>query len=350
MDNLSTQLWETYWHPICHRSEVANPRDFVRMDVAGEEVVAFHDGRQVVVFDNLCPHRGARIFDDDSGNGRFVCRYHGWSYTGGRLFVGDKNNFDPTAMAGLCLPTFATEWVGDFLFASKRPRHLLKEQLAGLDQVLGKISRSCSARSDFNAYEYQADWRISVENALEPYHIQNIHPNTLDKLQLTPGANSYFGENSIWQSEVGDPKMARKLARIAQMFDLEFQFEGYWSVYLFPFSMISSTFGYSYSQQHFFPSQSSERCNFVSRLYTGRLRQSVNAAAMAPFFESTATVNRQVFEEDHDICRRVPLRSWSSTPPPCHAFQEEKLVHFRNSYRALQDVSHETRPVFAYGR
>lgn len=336
MDRTSLALWERYWHPICHRSEVAKPRDFVRMDVAGQEVVAYHDGRDVVVFDNLCPHRGARIFDGNAGNARFLCAYHSWSYANGRLFVGNKDNFEPQVVESLCLPTFATQWVGDFLFASKAPAHSLADQLAGLDDVLARISRSCSGRADFNAYEYQADWRIATENALEPYHINAVHPDTLHKLRLTPGTNTYHGENSIWAAEVGDDKMARKLTRIGSMFDLDFQYQGYWSVFLFPFSMISSTFGYSYSQQHFFPSDKDERSHFISRLYTGRLKPGTNPQLMSSFFESSATVNRQVFEEDHAICRRVPLRSWSPTPPPLRARSEAKLVHFRDSYRAFE--------------
>lgn len=336
MDKTSLELWEHYWHPICHRSEIENPRDFIRMDVAGQEVVAYNDGKGVVVFDNLCPHRGARIFDGDTGNARFLCAYHGWSYANGRLFVGGKDNFEPEVFESLCLPVFATQWVGDFLFASKSPARSLSEQLAGLDDVLAQISRSCSARFDFNAYEYQANWRISLENALEPYHISAIHPETLDKLRLTSGVNTFYGENSIWASEVGDEKMARKLARLGSMFDLEFQYQGYWSVFLFPFSMISSTFGYSYSQQHFFPSEKSDRCNFISRMYSGRLKSGMNPQLMNSFFDSSAAVNRQVFEEDHAICQRVPLRSWNSMPPPLQAKSETKLVHFRDSYRAFE--------------
>jgi len=336
LDESSLALWDHYWHPIAHRSEVANPRDFVRMDVAGQEVVAFNDGQDVIVFDNLCPHRGARIFDGNAGNARFTCRYHGWSYANGKLFIANKADFDEAALKAACLPRFETEWVGDFLFASKSPRGALATQLAGLEETLTLLSRSCAARADYNAYVYQCDWRIAVENALEPYHIGSIHPDSLNKLRLSEGVNSYFGENSVWASAVGDEKLARKLSRIGTMFDLQFQYPGYWSVFLFPFSMISSTFGFSYSLQHFFPDVEQNRSNFVSRLFTGRLKPSASAEALSAFFDSTATVNRQVFEEDHDICQRIPRHSWSSQPPRIAARSEAKLVHFRQSYRTME--------------
>lgn len=90
VDAESARLWTEHWHLLAHRSELAQPRDFVRFDVFGREVVLHHDGVSVIAFDNRCPHRGARIFDSDSGRERFLRRYHGWSYANGRVFVADK--------------------------------------------------------------------------------------------------------------------------------------------------------------------------------------------------------------------------------------------------------------------
>jgi hypothetical protein len=68
--------------------------------------------------------------------------------------------------------------------------------------------------------------------------------------------------------------------------------------------MLSSTFGYSYSMQSFFPAAEDRRTRFTSRLLTARTRPGSDAA-LDSFFESTGRVNRQVFEEDHAICARV---------------------------------------------
>ncbi|RYF11431.1 MAG: hypothetical protein EOO77_19390, partial [Oxalobacteraceae bacterium] len=72
---MERQLWDENWHLLCHRSEVAQPSDYLRFEIFGDEVVAFHDGEQVIVFDNRCPHRGARIFDGTCGKRRWVCPY-----------------------------------------------------------------------------------------------------------------------------------------------------------------------------------------------------------------------------------------------------------------------------------
>jgi hypothetical protein len=66
--------------------------------------------------------------------------------------------------------------------------------------------------------------------------------------------------------------------------------------------MLSSTYGYSYSLQNFFPAiGNNERTNFASRLLTTNAA-SINASQiLKPFFDSTSVVNKMVFKEDHEI-------------------------------------------------
>jgi phenylpropionate dioxygenase-like ring-hydroxylating dioxygenase large terminal subunit len=329
----SRQLWEENWHLLAHRSELADARDFLRFDIAGREVVLHNDGASVIAFDNRCPHRGARIFDGDYGQERFLCRYHGWSYAKGRVFVADKAQFDHCSLDQLTLANLELQWIGDLAFVAQAPKLTLDEQLAGLGPMLEALSRNMTTRWDFNRYVYQCDWRIALENALEPYHVTGIHPTTLNTLKLTTGTNDFYGRNSVWSSPLGDERIARRLKSLSRLFSLEHQYEGYQSIYLFPFSMISSTFSYSYSVQNFLPAAAMEQTHFTSRLFTGRLAPSVKPELITSFMDSSADMNRKVFEEDHEICQRVPADSWSSAAPRFWASSEEKLVHFRQSYR-----------------
>ncbi|EZP55129.1 aromatic ring-hydroxylating oxygenase subunit alpha [Sphingomonas sp. RIT328] len=332
-DDASVRLWNENWHLLAHRSELAEARDFVRFDILGREVVLYHDGASVIAFDNRCPHRGARIFDGDAGRERFLCRYHGWSYAKGRVFVADKASLTHCSLDQISLKTLQIAWVGDYAFVSPAPARSLEEQMSGLVPMLETMSYGITARWDFNRYLYESDWRIALENALEPYHVSAIHPETLATLKLTPGENQYFGYNSIWSSPLGDERMVRRMRSLSRLFDLPHQFEGYESLYLFPFTMISSTFGFSQSIQHFLPSSIAERTHFTSRLFAGRLRASTKPELVAPFISSSAAMNRAVFEEDHSICQRVPADTWSMDPPRFWSASEEKLIHFRRSYR-----------------
>lgn len=326
------RLWADNWHLLAHRSELAKSQDYIRFDIAGREVVLYHDGDAVIAFDNRCPHRGARIFDGDAGHERFLCRYHGWSYSKGRVFVADKQQFAHCPLDQLSLATLRIKWLGEFAFVSQSPTQSLEEQLAGMAPILEAISHGIDRRWDFNRYAYEADWRIALENALEPYHVTGIHPATLNTLKLARGTNRYFGRNSIWSAELGDERMARRMASLSRLFDLPHQFKGYESLYIFPFTMLSSTFGFSQSIQHFLPSTTPAQTHFTSRLFAGRLQPAVKPELVDSFMASSATMNRAVFEEDHEICKRVPPDSWSSAPPRFWATSEEKILHFRRSY------------------
>jgi phenylpropionate dioxygenase-like ring-hydroxylating dioxygenase large terminal subunit len=333
------ELWETHWHLLAHRSELASPSRFVAFNLAGEEVVAFHDGASVVVFDNRCPHRGTRIFDGSHGQQRFLCRYHGWSYAKGRLFVPERKTFagcDPTQAR---LNTYETAWLGDFLFVSRRPAQALSEQLVGIEVPLEGISRSIASRGDFNAYPYLCNWKIAVENALDQYHVAIIHRNTLNRLRMEPARDEYFGVNNISRAGVGDERVEKRLRSLARLFDFDFQDEGYIAIYIFPFTFLTSTFGYSYSLQQFHPSSDPQRTNFTSRFYTSRLAPRIGEETMRTFFESSLAVNHDVFREDAEICARVPTDSWSPDPPAYLSAGEEKIAHFRATMARLIAVA-----------
>ncbi len=326
---LDRALWGSHWHLLCHRSEMAGPSQYMLFNVAGEEVVAFHDGASVQVFDNRCPHRGTRIFEGTHGKQRFVCKYHGWSFAKGRLFIPAKETFterDPTQAR---LASYQAEWLGDFLFASRRPARPLREQLTGIDEAIEKISLSIAHQGDFNRYDYRCNWKIAVENALDQYHVAIIHRDTLNKLQMKPARDVYHGINNISYAGVGDERLEKRLRSLRRFFDLQFQQEEYMAVHIFPFTFLTSTFGYAYSLQQFYPSADPDRTHFTSRMYKARLSPKIGPEAMASFFDSNVSVNHAVFREDAEICALVPTDTWSPEPPPFLSAGEEKIVHFR---------------------
>lgn len=324
-------LWDENWHLLCHRSELGAPNDFVKFDVFGEEVVAFNDGLDAVVFDNRCPHRGARIYDGNAGNQRWVCPYHGWSFAKGKLNISMKSTFENCDVSEARLDRYETNWLGDFLFASKRPARPLADQVSGISEIIEGISRSIGARRDFNSYAYQCNWKIAVENALDQYHVALVHRDSLNRLRLDPARDEYFGRNNVSYAGVGDERVARKLKSLRRFFDLDYQSEGYIAIHIFPFTFLTSTFGYSYSLQQFYPGPHPDVAGFNSRFYDAKLSGKLAPEALDTFFQSAVEVNHQVFAEDAAICARIPTDSWSPELPRFLSRGEDKLVQFRNS-------------------
>lgn len=78
------------WLYVAHESEIPQPGDFVTRDM-GEDPVIVSRGRdgQVRVFLNVCRHRGRKVCEQDVGNvSRFICGYHGWTYSESGELVG----------------------------------------------------------------------------------------------------------------------------------------------------------------------------------------------------------------------------------------------------------------------
>jgi phenylpropionate dioxygenase-like ring-hydroxylating dioxygenase large terminal subunit len=329
------RLVEGFWHLAAHRSELSSPKDFVRFSWAGGELVAYNDQGSIIAFDNVCPHRGTRFFIDDAGNAPARCPYHGWTYRGGDLRVpvyhqAPDNGHPPR------LNRFQTAFCGDFLFVSPKPEHSLEHQLGDLFGRVADISADIAGRSDLSAYDFECDWRVAVENALEADHVDLVHPDTLANLKLGPGRFEYAGVNSVWLTDVTDARTVKGLDAFGRYFDVPHAHRGYTNLFLFPFAMLSSTFGYSYSLQLFLPGRTAGRTHFSSRLLRGRTRVAADHAVVAGLFDSTARLNRQIFEEDHHICRRISPAYDLEAMDRRFGASEERLQRFQAALRDMR--------------
>lgn len=332
---LGIKLFQKYWHMVCHRNELPNDGDFLRFKTPIGDVVIFNDGGDYVAFDNRCAHRGALIYLTDFGNQANTCKYHGWTFKSGKLIIPAVEQFKGCDINKAELNRYKLDWCGDFLFVGILPQDNLYAQLSGVAEYVENISFNISGRLDASSYEYECAWPLALENALEPYHIGMVHPGTLANLKLENGVNSFYGSNSVWQAPIGDDRIKKHLKRLGSFFNIDYSYEGYMSIFMFPFTMISSTFGYSYSLQNFFPHQTRhDRTNFMSRLLTSHVKDAHALRIVQPFLDSSAIVNRTVFEEDHSICKIIPTDSWSTDPLNFMSDQEVKIAHFRDMCRA----------------
>lgn len=334
-DALQSDLIFKYWHPIGFLHEIPLSGDWVRFQLAGLDLIVFNDDGKIIAFENKCPHRGARFFDDQYGSGRIKCRYHGWGYRNGRMIFPPSTRFSPDQCPTPSINQFQVDFLGDMIFFAVEPQHELRTQL-GVDVYdrLFNISRSVIERCDFNRYDFSASWPIAVENALEPYHIPFVHEETLDRLKLDEGHNFYFGKNSLWQSSVRNERALKVLKLLRMHLEHDFEYLGYSSIFIFPFTMISATYGLSYSIQNFFPSESIDdnRCRFTSRLYKVKLREGLSRQMYETFLRSTVEVNRKVFLEDEGVSSLVDSSCWSPFHKELyHMDNEEKVIHFRKS-------------------
>lgn len=320
---------------VCHRTELPNDGDFLKFKTPIGDVVIFNDMGDYVAFDNRCAHRGTLIYLTDSGNQANTCKYHGWTFRAGKLIIPSAEQFKGCNIEIANLKKYKLDWCGDFMFIGIAPAHDLYTQLDGVAGYIENISFNINGRVDLNAYEYECYWPLALENALEPYHIDMVHPRTLGVLKLEHGINLFYGFNSIWQTPIGNSRIKKQLENLDSYFNIDYSYQGYMSIFMFPFTMISSTYGYSYSLQNFFPSSvRDDRTNFISRLLKCNASDEHAQKIIQPFLESSAKINRQIFDEDHFICKIMPSDAWSPEPLEFISQQEVKITHFRELCRS----------------
>jgi Rieske 2Fe-2S family protein len=203
------RIFARNWFYAGRADTLAEPGDFVTVDVAGESVIVLH-GRDGALrgFYNVCRHRGSRLCDDVSGRmkGAVKCPYHAWAYSFEGELIGTPNvGKDELDRSTLGLwPVPVEVWQG-FLFVHLDPDpEPVCEWLAtqhdnpagfarfNLDQL--RIGRT-------TVTDVRANWKILIENYDECLHCPTVHP---ELVQVVPA----FRKGSVYEKNRPDGGVA----------------------------------------------------------------------------------------------------------------------------------------------
>ena len=173
--------------------ELARTGDVVPITVASQPVLLVRDAEQRLrAFHNVCRHRCLKLVDKPGNVGRAIrCPYHSWTYglDGGLRVAPYFGGRDPRAVPdgfdhaqhGLVPVRVATwhDWVFVNLNESAPPLEdfvaPLRIWLDGID--LARMHHLVTIELGVVA----ANWKLLVENFIEPYHVQFVHSTTTEQ-------------------------------------------------------------------------------------------------------------------------------------------------------------------------
>lgn len=175
------------WLFVGRGSDIANPGD--AKTIPGFPMFLIRDGNGTVrVFHNACRHRGHRLVTTGcEGLTRLVCPYHKWAYElDGRLartpnFAGAGIHTSDTLVPdehGL-VPVRSDVW-HDWIFIN------IEGNAEPLESFVAPMATKLDF-ADFGALrhfltmerrEIPANWKICLENTMEPYHVPYVHATT----------------------------------------------------------------------------------------------------------------------------------------------------------------------------
>ncbi len=182
---------ERNWICVGFRHEFQQPGDVRPVEIGGKPILLVLNAKgEIGGFHNACRHRCLKLVDAPGNAGKLIrCPYHAWAYDlDGALrasphFGGTDNHrpdgFDP-AQNGL-VPVRVHVW-HDWIFVNPDGKAdpfetyaaaliwWLSDLELGRAQVLGVL--------DFG--EIKGNWKLVMENFIEPYHVQFVHATTTD--------------------------------------------------------------------------------------------------------------------------------------------------------------------------
>ena len=172
-------LFRRTWIYAAHESEVAEPGDYVTLDLSGDGVFLVRGSDGLVrAFHNVCRHRAHELVSGTGNAKRIVCPYHSWGYElDGRLRSGP--NLRAASVGEVRLSELRVEDFHGFLFVNAdRDAAPMDDWFPGAREEIGAFVPHIRELRSLEWVEIpeRCNWKVSVENYSECYHCQINHP------------------------------------------------------------------------------------------------------------------------------------------------------------------------------
>ena len=191
------------WHCIGLLSELPRDGDYLTLELLGRPLIAWRSGGEVHTFLNVCSHRSSNLRSERCGHvgDQLKCQYHGWEYdeTGNTRKIPDAKSFRPMKPGLLGLTKFRTEMCGQLIFMTFNDEApSLREWLGPMFELAEGWYTPDHGQLLVDDSEHDANWKVVVENFLEGYHLECIHPTTFGTFPDESRCTHEFHEEWDW--------------------------------------------------------------------------------------------------------------------------------------------------------
>lgn len=193
------------WLCVGRTDWAAKAGDYYTREMFGEPVLIIRDrNNQLHALINVCQHRWAQIVPDGSGNTKLlVCPNHSWTFElDGRLrgvTVQDIPGFDKKSCR---MPELRLEvWQGFVFINFDDAAEPLAPQVAGLEKYFGHYGLEDYVTADRMDYETSWNYKFSLENGYEGYHVEGVHKSIAQGTALEYVMTEYSKNWGLYISE-----------------------------------------------------------------------------------------------------------------------------------------------------
>ena len=181
------RLFPRLWVVAGYAHDIAGVGDIQPVAVAGRSVLLLRDRKGGIrAYLNSCRHRGMELFKEPCRNAKVICcPYHSWTYElDGRLKatphfegygtnkIGGNGAMDELGL----IPVRCAVW-HDWIFVNldgKAPP--FEDYIAPFTARFADYDMSALRYFKGYTIDTAANWKLIMENFIEPYHIGTVHP------------------------------------------------------------------------------------------------------------------------------------------------------------------------------
>lgn len=173
------------WLCVGREQQLDKPGDFIATTLVGEHILVVRDKkRRIRAMSALCRHRGHPLKVECSGNTqRFICPYHRWTFDLTGELVAAPHIVRTVPLEVLKqeskLPELKLEvWKG-FIFVNFDPEaEPLAPTLRRFEPYFENydLDNMVTIAPRFETQPVPWNWKILLENYIEPYHTEFVHP------------------------------------------------------------------------------------------------------------------------------------------------------------------------------
>jgi len=168
--------------------DLPTPGSYLSLDDFGAPILATRDADgQFHAFLNACRHRGTQLVDDRRGEARrFVCPFHGWTYTdrGTLQAVTEAADFGAIDKQCFSLVELPAVEYGGMLWVHPQPGGTIDAAalLGDIDEEVVAVEAGNRIFCGERVLDKPLNWKLANDTFGETYHFKRLHKDTLGQL------------------------------------------------------------------------------------------------------------------------------------------------------------------------
>lgn len=237
------------WLCAGRAESLAEPGDYLTMEIAGEPVIVLRDrDGQVRAMSNVCRHRMSTLLQGRGHVRAITCPYHAWTYN---LDGSLRGAPAMTLNEGFCkealgLPSVrCTIWQGWIMVTLNPDAPPPDESLREVTDLIAPFDMTQYRETHRETFRWATNWKVLAENFMESYHLPMCHAGTIggaSKLEemVCPTGGETFNYHWILKNDTVPLALAHPTNETLQGDDRRKT----WLLAIYPSLLITLTPGY----------------------------------------------------------------------------------------------------------